>query len=181
MYLLHNIENSDTMANASVQTFHSRERARIAMRESFDAHKKIVGIPAKEDFYDDHSVTISEDTIVIQDGIDSYRWEITEAKPVDEPQERRPCLLITVAEREVNVKKYDSLEAAHEDMMAAVKAHFLKQFDPDDLVEGAAEADVWEKLCKDEPFVGEYIGWSERAARSDLDGNCNMDWVIWEV
>ena len=80
-YLLYaeNSDCGDPASSANVRHFLSREAARAEMKASFVKHKDICGLPAAED--DEHDVTITDDEIIIHDGLDTFRWKVGEATP----------------------------------------------------------------------------------------------------
>lgn len=83
-------------------------------------------------------------------------------------------MLISVYERNILTEQFDTLEAAHTQMMNELKK---------DLDEYDYEYDVtWDEIvnkekCSDYEDFGFGIDW----AWSNIDDNCNCDWKIVEV
>lgn len=80
-YLLYaeNSDCGDPVSSANVRHFLSREAACAEMKASFAKHEDICGLPDVED--DEHDVTITDDEIIIHDGLDTFRWKVGEATP----------------------------------------------------------------------------------------------------
>lgn len=80
-YLLYaeNSDCGDPASSANARHFLSLESARAEMKTSFAKHKDICGLPDVED--DEHDVAITDDEIIIYDGLDTFRWKVGEATP----------------------------------------------------------------------------------------------------
>lgn len=86
-YYLKYMENSDAACTSTVRFFAKKESARAAMRKDFEGQNKILGFPpaiepGHEESYEKYTY-MSEDSISVLMGIDSFNWEIGEIVPED--------------------------------------------------------------------------------------------------
>lgn len=83
-------------------------------------------------------------------------------------------MLISVFEREIFAQQFDTLEAAHKQMMSELKEEFDKYDYEYDM--------TWDEIvskeeCDDCEDFGFGTGW----AWSNIDDDCNCDWKIVEI
>ena len=83
-------------------------------------------------------------------------------------------MLISVWEREIVTEQFDTLEAAHTQMMNELKEEFDKYDYEYDMT---WDEIVNEEKCNDYEDFGFGIDW----AWSSIDDDCNCDWKIVEV
>lgn len=80
-YLLfaENSDAGDPASCCSIRHFHSIESARTAMKEEFAKYQKACSDLGVED--DEHELTITDNEIIVRNGMDTCRWVIGEAVP----------------------------------------------------------------------------------------------------
>jgi len=86
-YYLKYMENSDAACSSNVRFFEKLESARAAMRKDFEEQSKILSFPPAvepgHEKSDEMYTYMSEDSITVRMGIDSFCWEIGEIVPED--------------------------------------------------------------------------------------------------
>lgn len=86
-------ENSDAACEATTRFFRLKENAQKAMLDDFCAKEGVTDCPAAYYKDEDNFLDVGENSIVKQDGIDSYTWNIHVAfpeDPVDVPEDPSP-------------------------------------------------------------------------------------------
>lgn len=83
-------------------------------------------------------------------------------------------MLISVFEREIITKQFNTLEEAHERMMSELKEEFDK-YDFSDY------GITWDKIEKKDSFGINYFGFGVGFAWSNIDYECRCDWKIVEI
>ena len=80
-YLLfaENSDAGDPASCCSIRHFHSIESARTAMKEEFAKYQKACSDLGVED--DEHELTITDNEIIVRNGMDTCLWVIGEAVP----------------------------------------------------------------------------------------------------
>jgi len=77
-------------------------------------------------------------------------------------------LLISVYERDITTELFTNLQAAHDQMLSELKSEFCKGNSEDD----------WELFARLPSYSGDDFSFAERTAWSNLDDDCDCDWLI---
>ena len=80
-------------------------------------------------------------------------------------------LLISVCERDIVTEPFSTLQAAREQMLSELKEEFCK----------GNSADDWEQYASLKSYIGDDFCFAEKTAWSNLDDDCNCDWLIVEI
>jgi hypothetical protein len=80
-------------------------------------------------------------------------------------------LLISVYEREIATKLFATFQEARDQMLCELKKEFCKDNAEDD----------WYELAELQEYDCDDFSFSEKAAWSNLDDDCNCDWLIVEI
>ena len=80
-------------------------------------------------------------------------------------------LLISVYERDIVTEPFTTLQAARNQMLSELKKEFCKDNAEDD----------WDELAELQEYDCDDFSFSEKAAWSNLDDDCNCDWLIVEI
>lgn len=80
-------------------------------------------------------------------------------------------LLISVCERDIVTESFPTLQAAREQMLSELKEEFCKGNSEDD----------WGPFAGLQSYAGDDFCFAEKTAWSNLDDDCNCDWLIVEI
>ncbi len=81
-------ENSDAACSSTTRYFHGLDNAKAAMQDDFAKQDAILHFPTTTSDQDDENFTDRSDmSISVHMGIDSFSWEILEAKAEDAPDD----------------------------------------------------------------------------------------------
>lgn len=84
IYALLAVEDSMEYGTSThLRFFRSIEKAQAAMMKSFEAQKSILGWPDEDNYKREFFSIITENSVSVKDGGDSYEWKIFEDKPED--------------------------------------------------------------------------------------------------
>lgn len=81
-------------------------------------------------------------------------------------------MLISVCEREIVTKQFDTLEEAQKQMISELKYEFDKYDD---------YKITWDEIENEDSFECDYFGFGAGWAWSNLDDDYNCDWKIVEI
>ncbi len=76
-------ENSDAACSTDIRFFRRRKNAHSAMLDDFRKQDAILHFPTCEDPFAERHRSVTYDSIYVQDGIDTFHWEIVKIIPED--------------------------------------------------------------------------------------------------
>ena len=104
---------------STVRHFADHRNAVKAMRKAFLDKIRRLGICEQ----DREHVSITENRIVVKEGLNTFSWEIKSVKLEDGASE--PVILIRVQDRKTTVDRFDGVSKAFNAIMRELKAQFL--------------------------------------------------------